>query len=94
MAGVIAIVGMIILSGGITNMTGAQISAGDTGWVLVCCSLVLLMTPALAFFLRGNGQKKKHAFHVNPEFHFHVPDRRAVDSLRVYICFRARILKG
>ena len=24
-----------------------QINAGDTAWVLVCCSLVLMMTPAL-----------------------------------------------
>ena len=26
------------------------INAGDTAWVLVCCSLVLLMTPALRSF--------------------------------------------
>lgn len=34
------------------------ISAGDTGWILVCCSLVLLMTPALAFFYGGMVRRK------------------------------------
>ncbi|MBI5522738.1 MAG: ammonium transporter [Desulfarculus sp.] len=34
------------------------INAGDTAWVLVCCSLVLLMTPALAFFYGGMVRKK------------------------------------
>lgn len=36
----------------------AQISAGDTAWILVCCSLVLLMTPALAFFYGGMVRRK------------------------------------
>ncbi len=35
-----------------------QISAGDTAWILVCCSLVLLMTPALAFFYGGMVRRK------------------------------------
>jgi ammonium transporter, Amt family len=34
------------------------INAGDTAWVLVCCSLVLLMTPALAFFYGGMVRRK------------------------------------
>jgi Amt family ammonium transporter len=37
---------------------GAQINAGDTAWILVCCSLVLLMTPALAFFYGGMVRRK------------------------------------
>jgi ammonium transporter, Amt family len=37
---------------------GAQISAGDTAWILMCCSLVLLMTPALAFFYGGMVRRK------------------------------------
>lgn len=36
----------------------AQISTGDTAWILVCCSLVLLMTPALAFFYGGMVRRK------------------------------------
>jgi len=36
----------------------AQISAGDTARILVCCSLVLLMTPALAFFYGGMVRRK------------------------------------
>ncbi len=37
---------------------GIQINAGDTAWVLVCCSLVLLMTPALALFYGGMVRRK------------------------------------
>jgi Amt family ammonium transporter len=36
----------------------APINAGDTAWILVCCSLVLLMTPALAFFYGGMVRRK------------------------------------
>jgi ammonium transporter, Amt family len=39
-------------------MMDIQISAGDTAWVLVCCSLVLLMTPALALFYGGMVRRK------------------------------------
>lgn len=35
-----------------------QINAGDTAWMLVCCSLVLLMTPALALFYGGMVRRK------------------------------------
>jgi len=35
-----------------------QINAGDTAWLLVCCSLVLLMTPALALFYGGMVRRK------------------------------------
>jgi ammonium transporter, Amt family len=37
---------------------GNQINSGDTAWVLVCCSLVLLMTPALALFYGGMVRRK------------------------------------
>ncbi|MCB2225420.1 MAG: ammonium transporter [Desulfarculaceae bacterium] len=33
-------------------------NTGDTAWLLVCCSLVLLMTPGLAFFYGGMVRKK------------------------------------
>ena len=33
-------------------------NSGDTAWMLVCCSLVLLMTPALAFFYGGMVRRK------------------------------------
>jgi Amt family ammonium transporter len=33
-------------------------NSGDTAWVLVCCSLVLLMTPALALFYGGMVRRK------------------------------------
>jgi Amt family ammonium transporter len=35
-----------------------SINAGDTAWILVCCSLVLLMTPALALFYGGMVRRK------------------------------------
>ncbi len=35
-----------------------QINGGDTAWLLVCCSLVLLMTPALALFYGGMVRRK------------------------------------
>ncbi len=35
-----------------------QINTGDTAWIMVCCSLVLMMTPALAFFYGGMVRKK------------------------------------
>ncbi|MCK9363245.1 MAG: ammonium transporter [Syntrophales bacterium] len=33
-------------------------NSGDTAWLLVCCSLVLLMTPALALFYGGMVRRK------------------------------------
>lgn len=37
---------------------GNLINSGDTAWVLVCCSLVLMMTPALALFYGGMVRRK------------------------------------
>jgi len=37
---------------------GNPINSGDTAWILVCCSLVLLMTPALALFYGGMVRRK------------------------------------
>jgi Amt family ammonium transporter len=35
-----------------------QINSGDVAWLLVCCALVLMMTPALAFFYGGMVRRK------------------------------------
>jgi len=35
-----------------------MIDSGDTGWILVCSALVLLMTPGLAFFYGGLARRK------------------------------------
>ncbi len=35
-----------------------NINAGDTAWILVCCALVLMMTPGLAFFYGGMVRRK------------------------------------
>jgi len=34
------------------------INAGDTAWILVATALVMMMTPALAFFYGGMVRKK------------------------------------
>ncbi|MCL5026022.1 MAG: ammonium transporter [Chloroflexi bacterium] len=40
------------------SQQGAEVSAGDTAWVLTSAALVLLMTPALAFFYGGMVRRK------------------------------------
>jgi ammonium transporter, Amt family len=35
-----------------------MMNSGDTAWILVCCSLVLLMTPGLALFYGGMVRRK------------------------------------
>jgi Amt family ammonium transporter len=40
------------------NFVNAEINTGDTAWVLVSTALVLMMTPALAFFYGGMVRKK------------------------------------
>jgi Amt family ammonium transporter len=35
-----------------------MINTGDTGWILICAALVMLMTPGLAFFYGGMVRKK------------------------------------
>jgi Amt family ammonium transporter len=35
-----------------------QVNSGDTAWVLVCASLVMLMTPAVGLFYGGMVRKK------------------------------------
>ncbi|MBI4634275.1 MAG: ammonium transporter [Deltaproteobacteria bacterium] len=37
---------------------GNPVNTGDTAWILVCCSLVLLMTPALGLFYGGMVRRK------------------------------------
>ncbi len=46
----------------------SAISAGDTGWVLVSSALVLIMTPALAFFYGGMVRKKNILSTLNLSF--------------------------
>jgi len=39
-------------------LSATEVNAGDTAWVLVAAALVLVMTPALAFFYGGMVRKK------------------------------------
>lgn len=40
-------------AGPLLGAAGEAVSAADTAWIMVCAALVLLMTPALAFFYGG-----------------------------------------
>ncbi len=67
--GSLALVGLSILAalggtalggepGGPATAVPAAINAGDTAWVLISAALVMLMTPALAFFYGGLVRRK------------------------------------
>ncbi len=45
-----------------------KINSGDTAWVLIAASLVLMMTPALAFFYGGMVRKKNALSTLNLSF--------------------------
>src|SRR5688572_30861741 len=45
-----------------------QINAGDTAWILISASLVMMMTPALAFFYGGMVRKKNVLSTLNLSF--------------------------
>ncbi|MDO8531499.1 MAG: ammonium transporter [Dehalococcoidia bacterium] len=51
---------MSIISWPVTRaaLSAAEVNAGDTAWVLVAAALVLVMTPALAFFYGGMVRSK------------------------------------
>src|ERR1044072_8293851 len=44
------------------------INAGDTAWILVATALVMMMTPALAFFYGGMVRKKNLLSTINLSF--------------------------
>ncbi|MCL5024960.1 MAG: ammonia channel protein, partial [Chloroflexi bacterium] len=46
------------MSGQLMAQAAGEVSAGDTAWVLTSAALVLMMTPALAFFYGGMVRKK------------------------------------
>jgi Amt family ammonium transporter len=46
----------------------SQINAGDTAWILVATALVMMMTPALAFFYGGMVRKKNLLSTINLSF--------------------------
>lgn len=51
----------LLLSSFTLSAFGAEVSgidSGDTGWIMVCTALVMLMTPGLAFFYSGMVSKK------------------------------------
>jgi hypothetical protein len=82
------ILGLLMM--GIPAIVGAQdvaaepppptIDSGDTAWMLTSTALVLLMTPALAFFYGGDD-----------EFHRVGVRQRAVGAIRIFAGLRGRL---
>src|SRR5512135_1653677 len=61
--------GFIFLKTGVEHMNAiSAINAGDTAWVLVSTALVMMMTPALAFFYGGLVRKKNVLSTLNLSF--------------------------
>ena len=58
-----------------------SINAGDTAWVLISSALVLMMTPALAFFYGGMVRKKNVLSTLNLSFIMIGADQRPVGAL-------------
>src|SRR6476660_452710 len=50
------------------NESMDQLNAGDTAWILVATALVMVMTPALAFFYGGMVRKKNLLSTINLSF--------------------------
>jgi len=64
-----------------TNML--RLDTGNTGFMLLCSSLVMLMTPGLAFFY-GAGRAQERARDHDPELRLAVLDHRAVVRVRLF----------
>ena len=59
------------------------INQADTAWMLISTALVLLMTPALAFFYGGLVRSKNALEHDDDELHLARVRRRAVGDVRL-----------
>ena len=60
-----------MLAGAKRSLAGevsCMVNPADTAWMLISTALVLLMTPALAFFRRARSQQER-AEHDDDEFH-------------------------
>ncbi len=60
-----------------------QINTGNTGFMVLCASLVMLMTPGLAFFYGGLVHRQQRAGHHDPELRVHGLDHRVLVRLRL-----------
>jgi Amt family ammonium transporter len=56
-----------------------EINPGDTAWILISTALVMMMTPALAFFYGGMVRKKNLLSTINLSF-ITVADQPAVGA--------------
>ena len=60
-----------------------NIDTGNTAFMLLCTSLVMLMTPGLAFFYGGLGRPQERAGHNDPELCIYGVDDRFVVGVRI-----------
>ena len=60
-----------------------SINSGDTAWVLIATALVMMMTPALAFFYGGMVRKKNVLSTLNLSFILMALDQRAMGAHRL-----------
>ncbi|GAA4952073.1 hypothetical protein GCM10023238_18040 [Streptomyces heliomycini] len=63
--------------------TRPTLSAANTGFMLICSALVMLMTPGLAFFYGGMVRVKEHAEHADDELHQPGDRHRPVGAVRL-----------
>ncbi len=84
-AGVLwAAAGVVMLTCGAGAADSAsKISAGDTGWVLACSALVMIMTPGLGLFYAGMVRRKNVLGHHSAELHSGRRDWGVVGPLRL-----------
>ena len=68
------------------------INIGNTGFMLLCASLVMLMTPGLAFFY-GAGAAQERADHHDAKLHVAGMDDGLVVRLRLFGEFRRRLAR-
>lgn len=71
-----------------THLT-APFNVGNTAFILVCASLVMLMTPGLAFFY-GGLVGRKNSDHHDAKLRVPGPDNRTMVCFRIFDVFRTK----
>ena len=55
-----------------------ELNIGNTAFMLVCSALVMLMTPGLAFFVRGSGHQEERTDCYDPKLRVVVLDNNSL----------------
>ena len=64
-----------------------KLDTGNTGFMILAASLVMLMTPGLAFFYGGLGRPEERAGHHDPKLRVDGLDNRHLVRLRLFAMF-------